>query len=162
MVKELPRHYRTPPPPFQRPTALEVTQRQLQIEQWRATVDRQRLATRIVRQRVVPALAAIGILGVLVGWWAVPAVAALLAWLALRITPPTTNAGEQPKPLSILPFTPAENEMYMLREDPEPFSSVCACPGCGDWKVHHLGGASGNVVLRECALCQRKWKQRQW
>lgn len=68
--------------------------------------------------------------------------------------------GPRPEALEIVPFLPGENRRLRLNEDPQPFQSVCECPGCGSIDLHYFAESDRiSTVVRECLTCSRQWDQ---
>jgi hypothetical protein len=64
-----------------------------------------------------------------------------------------------PEPLHIQPYSPAENRCLMASQPWEPFWTYSTCPGCGYIDAHSILSPDHGLVVRQCVVCSREWRQ---
>ena len=155
------------------PTLAEIAQRKRDIELWEAlNVGGYRFAKggTIVGGLVSAVLVILAVTPLPPNWpWDIPtmilaifaAVATVTCGLLWFDNP---RAASRPELLEIVPFSRGENLALMNDQAIEPYSAICACPGCGDVSTHLIrepaaGEPGWAMVTRRCGVCEREWAQ---
>lgn len=155
------------------PTLLEIAQRQQELELWETLqVGGYRFAKpgTIISFAVCAVTLFLALSPIPPNWpWNIPliivaifgAVAMVVCGLLWFDTP---RAGPRPEPLSIVPFSRAENLHLMSEQPVEPYLPTCTCPGCGEVSTHLVrqpveDEPQWSTVTRQCRVCGREWSQ---